>query len=234
DTKNIEGKYDFCTKTDVELHCKYYSLNTTKCIECQDAFNMKDGVCAEQFDDLNKVNDTKMSVINMKSSPKSQEEVDCSTRNNKGCQRCPFGYFLNKNGCEKCTNDCLSCYNATYCISCHSRYFLDLFMKCQTLGELANRCEVPLPAGGRCAICKVGYFKAEKDCDVCDESCDMCLKKDECLSCKDGYIKIASVTNYVHQIQHSQIGVYFVMILIIYKMGVVLIVKRVVQHVKIV
>ncbi|ELP91613.1 protein serine/threonine kinase, putative, partial [Entamoeba invadens IP1] len=187
DTKNIEGKYDFCTKADVELHCKYYSLNTTKCIECQDAFNMKDGVCAEQFDDLNKVNETKMSVYNMKSALKEQEEVDCLTRNNKGCQRCPNGYYLNKNSCEKCVNDCLSCYNATYCTTCNSGYFLDLSMKCQTLGELAKRCEVTLPAGGGCAICKVGYYKVEKDCDACDESCDMCLKKDECLSCKDGY-----------------------------------------------
>ncbi|ELP92345.1 protein serine/threonine kinase, putative [Entamoeba invadens IP1] len=195
DTKNIEGKYDFCTKTDVELHCKYYSLNTTKCIECQDAFKMKDGMCAEQFDDLNKVNETKTSVYNMKSALKTQEEVDCLTRNNKGCQRCPNGYYLNKNSCEKCVNDCLSCYNATYCTTCNSGYFLDLSMKCQTLGELANRCEVPLPTGGGCAICKVGYFKVEKDCDACDESCDMCLKKDECLSCKDGYIKIASESN---------------------------------------
>ncbi|ELP91623.1 protein serine/threonine kinase, putative [Entamoeba invadens IP1] len=195
DTKNIEGKYDFCTKADVELHCKYYSLNKTKCIECQDAFNMKNGVCAEQFDDVNKVNETKMSVYNMKSALKEQEEVDCLTRNNKGCQRCPNGYYLNKNSCEKCVNDCLSCYNATYCTTCNSGYFLDLSMKCQTLGELAKRCEVTLPAGGGCAICKVGYYKVEKDCDACDESCDMCLKKDECLSCKDGYFKIQSESN---------------------------------------
>ncbi|ELP88921.1 hypothetical protein EIN_357240 [Entamoeba invadens IP1] len=98
DTNNIEGKYDFCTKTDVELHCKYYSLNTTKCIECQDGFNMKVGVCAEQFDDLNKVKTQNVSVINKKNKLKSQEEIDCLTRNNKGCQRCPSGYYLNKNG----------------------------------------------------------------------------------------------------------------------------------------
>ncbi|ELP87163.1 protein serine/threonine kinase, putative [Entamoeba invadens IP1] len=197
DTKNTEDNYQFCTKITLQ-NCKHISfVNSSEiCLECLDAFKMKDGICADNFntkEDDHK--EEKQTLYSSKSVFKKAEKSECQTRNNKGCQRCPSGYYLNKNSCEKCSNECLSCYNATYCISCNSGYFLDSSMKCRTLGELEKKCDVTLPTGGGCAICKVGYYKVEKDCNECDKSCDICVKKDECLSCKEGYFKIPSESN---------------------------------------
>ncbi|ELP86331.1 protein serine/threonine kinase, putative, partial [Entamoeba invadens IP1] len=193
DGKNVEGKYEFCAKTEAKLRCKYYSPNQLKCIECLNAYSLKNGICAETFDDETFEEENQTEAFNsLKGDLKTQETVECQIRNNKGCQRCYDGYFLSNTLCVKCLNDCLSCFNSSYCTSCSSEHFLDLFMKCQTLGNLARRCEISLPSGIGCAICKMGYYKTEKDCNECDSSCHVCVKKDECLSCKEGYFKIST------------------------------------------
>ncbi|ELP88916.1 hypothetical protein EIN_356990, partial [Entamoeba invadens IP1] len=203
DSLNVEGKFDFCLPIPPTVYpnCKRLAFSTSKCVECNDLFKLKGGVCKESFEDETPVvppeteSELPVSVISNFEYPlnlKGVTELKCQIRNNKGCQRCYDGYYFNNNECVKCTNDCNSCYSQTYCTSCESEFYLDSKNRCQTLGDLAARCSVALPTGGGCAICKDGYYKIFKDCIVCDVSCSSCISNTSCSVCADGYFIIES------------------------------------------
>ncbi|ELP93756.1 hypothetical protein EIN_322690, partial [Entamoeba invadens IP1] len=193
DTKNIEGKYSYCLPIPREDNCKYLTTSNSKCVECYNSYKLRNGVCAEYFDD-NVDMISSISLRSNKSSIKESLESICMTRTNKGCQHCSIGYYLSNEKCIQCSNNCYSCYNSTYCISCENGYFLNSQMECKSLGDLKDKCSMPLPTGGGCAICKDGFYKVEKDCISCDESCGTCLNLYQCSSCAEGYYQIQGET----------------------------------------
>ncbi|ELP94573.1 protein serine/threonine kinase, putative [Entamoeba invadens IP1] len=205
DSLNVEGKFDFCLPIPPSLYpnCKRLAFSTSKCVECNDLFKLKGGVCKESFEDEVPVvpSETEpelpVSVISNSHiehsfNLKGVTESKCQMRDNKGCQRCYDGYYLQNNECVECTNDCNTCYSQTYCTSCQSGFYLDSKNRCQTLGDLSARCSVVLPKAGGCAICRDGYFKVLKDCIVCDISCSSCISNTSCSVCADGYFIIES------------------------------------------
>ncbi|ELP91797.1 hypothetical protein EIN_138040 [Entamoeba invadens IP1] len=117
-------------------------------------------------------------------------ETSCFTRNNKGCERCNSGYYNINSECEMCSNHCDNCYNTTYCLTCDPQYYLSSTFTCEPLGDLFTKCELTLPTGGGCAICKDHHYKQKTDCIACDESCGTCVDGVSCLSCQNEYFKL--------------------------------------------
>ncbi|ELP85472.1 protein serine/threonine kinase, putative [Entamoeba invadens IP1] len=183
DSKNVENKYDYCVpiESTTVTYCKRYSANNNKCVECLDTFKLKNGICAETFDEDDK----------LKTSSKTVTETTCLIRNNKGCQHCAGGFYNINNECLQCKNDCLFCYNTTYCTTCRSGFYFDTSGNCKSLGVLEESCDIALPGSG-CAICNSGYYREGISCIHCDESCALCVNSYECLACKDGYFNIQS------------------------------------------
>ncbi|ELP85509.1 protein kinase, putative, partial [Entamoeba invadens IP1] len=215
---NQEKRYYFCLPiyTLNINNCKRVLITSNdenkKCIECSDSFKLKNGTCSEYFEDVieykDNMNDQTKNTLkknNITSKLKGVVETKCLLRTNRGCSHCSDGYYLSSEHnevynnfnleCLKCENVCKTCYNLTYCTSCLSSYFLNSEIKCQSLGELSEKCSVKLPTGGGCAICKNGFYKVEKDCLTCDISCDTCVNSYSCLSCSDGYFTISGESN---------------------------------------
>ncbi|ELP91767.1 protein serine/threonine kinase, putative [Entamoeba invadens IP1] len=79
----------------------------------------------------------------------------------------------------------------TYCLSCDARYYLSSTFTCEPLGNLFTKCELTLPTGGGCAICKENYYKQKADCISCDESCGTCVDSTSCLTCQNEYFRLS-------------------------------------------
>ncbi|ELP90701.1 hypothetical protein EIN_024300, partial [Entamoeba invadens IP1] len=150
DAKNIENKYDYCVpiESTTVTNCKRYSAQNTKCVECLDAFKLKSGICAETFDENDK----------LKTDTKTATETSCQIRNNKGCQHCADGYYNINNECIQCENDCLkSCHIALPggggCAICNSGYYRE-GISCTSCEESCALCVNSY----ECLACKDGYF----------------------------------------------------------------------------
>ncbi|ELP86016.1 hypothetical protein EIN_235230 [Entamoeba invadens IP1] len=190
ETLNKVGKYGFCIpifNTQI-ADCKYSLISQSMCVECLDSFKLKYGNCSEPFDDQE--NDKENNLTNTKRDMKGVE-VSCFSRNNKGCERCNSGYYYNNSECEMCSNHCDNCYNITYCLTCDPQYYLSSTFTCEPLGDLFTKCELTLPTGGGCAICKEKYYKQKTDCISCDESCGTCVDGTFCLSCQNEYFRLS-------------------------------------------
>ncbi|ELP85999.1 protein kinase domain containing protein, partial [Entamoeba invadens IP1] len=188
DVINNEGKYEFCMKNNNQL-CKHFSLTKEKCVECFDAYKLKGGVCSENFDaQETPKNENNISTDIM--TLKTEDTNGCEERNNKGCQRCFEGFYIDSTECLKCNTNCKTCSSTSRCLTCEMGHFLDTNYVCQSLGDLFKKCLVTLPNGNGCAICKDGYFKSNGDCNECDDSCLKCVSRDKCQSCQINYFKI--------------------------------------------
>ncbi|ELP92957.1 protein serine/threonine kinase, putative [Entamoeba invadens IP1] len=193
ETLNNEGKYDFCIPISLSqiADCKYSLISQSMCVECLDSFKLKNGNCSENFDDID---EDENNVTNTKQMMKSGE-TSCFTRTNKGCERCNSGYYNINSECELCSDHCDNCYNTTYCLTCDHQYYLSSTFTCEPLGDLFTKCELTLPTGGGCAICKDHYYKQKTDCIACDESCGTCVDGLSCLSCRNEYFKLSGSEN---------------------------------------
>ncbi|ELP89083.1 protein serine/threonine kinase, putative [Entamoeba invadens IP1] len=205
DDKSEEGNYEFCSSNIKKTeNCKFYSSKRSKCLECFNVFQMKDGKCAEKFEEslktfnkttskYNKYNINNKSIKKLEIPQKvGTEEDGCIYRTNKGCQHCQDGYYKNNENCLPCENECKTCYNTTYCTSCTSDFYLDSNGVCQTRGDFNKICNVSLPLSKGCAICNNGYYREGTECLTCDVSCELCTNRDGCLTCADGYFLISS------------------------------------------
>ncbi|ELP86028.1 hypothetical protein EIN_235750 [Entamoeba invadens IP1] len=193
DSINKEGKYDYCLPLSLSqiADCKYSLISQSMCIKCLDTFKMKNGNCSEIFDDID---DDENNVTNTKQNLKGAE-ISCFTRNNKGCERCISGYYNINSECELCSNHRDNCYNITYCLTCDPQYYLTSTFIYKPLGDLFTKCELTLPTGVGCAICKDKYYKRETDCISCDELCGTCVDGKLCLTCKIEYFKLSGMEN---------------------------------------
>ncbi|ELP83904.1 protein serine/threonine kinase, putative [Entamoeba invadens IP1] len=211
DTTNTENKYDFCLPISTLNinNCKHVQSSLLKCVECLDSYKLKNGICAENFeqDDINETSFNQKYQFeyfhtNYKNQIKSSIETICVDRTNKGCIHCLNGFYYNhintndisgvESECVPCVNNCKTCYNSTLCTSCLKGYYLNSLMECQSLGELSVKCNLTLPTGGGCAICNDGYYKFNSDCKNCDKSCLTCFDATSCLSCNTNYYRLST------------------------------------------
>ncbi|ELP90997.1 fibroblast growth factor receptor 1 precursor, putative [Entamoeba invadens IP1] len=196
---NCENSNQFtCVKCEDNYHNVIYSLdeycqantdnikfqkstnNSTTILECSDNYLLSNNLCIQKVDKLN---------------IKKSDDTLCTILTPKGCLKCVNGFYLdNSKNCVKCSNNCVECYNDTYCLSCNktSNLFLTTNNSCQSLEILNNTCKLLMPTKTSCAICYDGYLRENGDCVPCDVSCATCLETKKCLTCKENYFLIQS------------------------------------------
>ncbi|ELP91491.1 protein serine/threonine kinase, putative [Entamoeba invadens IP1] len=185
---------DFCSKCvddNMEMHegkcvicsvpnCKY--CEGGKCKKCQENYVIQtNGFCVEK---------SEMSCVNsdgLRCLQCTENFYPTDSINNEG--KYDFWYYYNNcdGECLLCSTNCKECYNTTYCTSCQLGYYLSSTFTCEPLGDLFTKCDLTLPTGGGCAVCKDGYYKENKDCLPCDGSCGTCVDKYSCIECKEMY-----------------------------------------------
>ncbi|KAL4456738.1 hypothetical protein ABPG73_014764 [Tetrahymena malaccensis] len=136
----------------------------------------------------------------------------CKTCNNeKSCQICKEGYYLNEQTCSKCDQSCQSCYgpSPSECIICKqtgfyisikqnnscvqncdlsTSQFIDKSNPLQYYCRLCNQQCLTCKDEFSCATCYQGYFLKEKQCFACHDSCQICKgpNSTDCIRCKNG------------------------------------------------
>ncbi|ELP91872.1 protein serine/threonine kinase, putative, partial [Entamoeba invadens IP1] len=137
---------------------------------------------------------------------KGELNDNCKRRTPKGCIQCEDSYYLDEySNCVTCTStntSCVTCVNASYCLSCPNNSFLNAQNQCEPSTDLEFRCQQMMPKNTGCAICKETYYKERSDCLTCDSTCQLCKENSKCVSCKNGYFQITS-ENYLCQAYSS-------------------------------
>lgn len=163
--------------------------NTGDCIYAQSA-NQSHQVCAECTNGYLLTGETCTSP-SLKAD-KLNGDI-CMLNTPKGCIRCADGYYLDSTGCVKCSNDCLTCLNQTYCLSCDvSVHYLTARKTCEDNNGISEKCYRTIPASKQCAICKSSYYRQDSDCIQCHTSCETCQNSNSCVTCNAEYYMIES------------------------------------------
>ena len=104
------------------------------------------------------------------------------------CKRCEPGMYLSENECLPCDENCVTCEGeADFCMSCDAAQGMYLSQnECMNNSELAGICRVFITGGG-CASCVTGFYRQERTCVECNETCASCLNGDSCLTCSEDY-----------------------------------------------
>ncbi|ELP88141.1 hypothetical protein EIN_223340 [Entamoeba invadens IP1] len=201
DAENVEKKYDYRVpiESTTVTNCNRYGAQNTKCVECLDAFKLKGGICAETFDENNK----------LKTDTKTATETSCQIRNNKKCQHCADGittsttssckialpggsgcaicnsmYYREGISCTPCDESCALCVNSYECLACKDGYFNipSEGKLCESNTTLAN-CELSSSSG--CERCVSGHFLSNYKCYECSPNCTSCESESVCTICND-------------------------------------------------
>ncbi|ELP91890.1 protein serine/threonine kinase, putative [Entamoeba invadens IP1] len=189
-------EYTFCEKNDDNCEIEF---ELGKCKKCSINALLSDGLCIP-LDVPSELNDTQEYTNEMQYpfyNPKTQldDTEKCIINSSLGCMRCVDTYYLSSSEgalrCLQCSENCLECYNSTYCLSCSRGYYLDSKKTCQSNNVLSTTCKQLIIEGDGCALCKTGYYRVERECLPCDTSCETCNQGDTCLTCRSGYFKIS-------------------------------------------
>ncbi|BFU22689.1 protein kinase domain containing protein [Entamoeba histolytica] len=184
---------------EVDQNCKIYENN--QCSVCKDGyFKTSEGVCSSCTTGCNKCKDSSLCLecsdsyyLTTMGKCVANELPNCELSSKKGCTRCFDHFYLDSNGnCQECNKTCLTCFkNASFCTSCQSDYYLDQ-NTCITDNGKSGKCSHILP-GGKCAICKVGYYNLNSDCYECSENCTTCQRDaNSCIECGENYYHSSS------------------------------------------
>ncbi|KAL7712487.1 Protein serine/threonine kinase [Entamoeba marina] len=174
----------YCFKFEDEFGgCLYASVGELKCIQCYDEYIQFNGTCH------------KLINYNVKSKTASLIITDsigdhCKYQTSKGCIKCNDGYYLESGLCYECSNGCETCYNSSMCLSCNSTSYVTSNNECNSIGDLAEVCKMSFPSNKGCAVCNDGYYKKNRDCIECDESCSTCIDSNSCLMCNEEYYQL--------------------------------------------
>ncbi|ELP84384.1 tyrosine kinase, putative, partial [Entamoeba invadens IP1] len=147
------------------------------CSQCKEGFS--------PIETLNKIEKYDFCI------PISQSQIaDCkySLISQFKCVECLDTFKLKNGNCSEKIDD-----NENN--TCDPQYYLSSTFTCEPLGNLFTKCELTLPTGGGCAICKDHYYKQKTDCISCDESCGTCVDGTSCLSCRNEYFKLSGSEN---------------------------------------
>ena len=86
--------------------------------------------------------------------------------------KCPEGYYNNKNNCLKCMLPCQNCEDLNQCTNCYQNSTFPYFYK-------SNK---------KCVFnCPIGTYNDNNTCYDCDELCINCLSSTYCIECKEGF-----------------------------------------------
>ncbi|KAL7717563.1 Protein serine/threonine kinase [Entamoeba marina] len=194
-------------------NCSIRSKITTKCIQCNDGYELtsnnlcelieidnckytNNSICRECYDEFDLGKNTNGNII-------CNETItikNCLRTSNKGCLRCKDGYYEMNGLCYQCNSNCKTCsLTSTQCIKCQFGYKLNEDNTCSSLGELTDKCDTFFPDGDGCAICKEGYYWKEKNCYECDVQCSTCTtNSSKCLACNTtaGYFVVPELSDY--------------------------------------
>ncbi|ELP92620.1 protein serine/threonine kinase, putative [Entamoeba invadens IP1] len=166
-----------------------------KCIECQNNYFIKEGVCVKYPDNCKYCNAIKCleceKEFHLSPGGICQNVTNelCSYDSPYGCQRCSFGYYLNDLICDKCDETCKSCdKHAEVCTQCDSTVYSLEDDKC--VPKESQNCTAFIPSGSGCAVCYYGYFKVNATCHKCSLNCSDCISNENnCFECGQGYYK---------------------------------------------
>ena len=137
----------------------------------------------------NEGNDENENISPLKSLEINKNKQHCYSFSKNGCDRCNDGYYIENGICNKCsTENCKVCDN-DICFQCLSGFSLSNENVCETNSELAETCDQIMPNNVGCAICAEGYYRDGLTCVPCHESCQSCIKGDECILCKENYFQ---------------------------------------------
>ena len=125
------------------------------------------------------------------------ETIDCKIDNCKICKNqthcgeCDEKYFLEKNICKQCPQNCLELdSDKCHCKTCEDGKYVDEKRECS---DCDNNCTTCLGSSTMCTSCKNGYYVSnqinKKNCLPCITNCTTCSAKDICSECNDGFYK---------------------------------------------
>ncbi|ELP93769.1 protein serine/threonine kinase, putative [Entamoeba invadens IP1] len=196
--KQDDKSYSSVNSTAVISCSVGYYLSDQNCVNCSKMncllCDMLGGTllcfsCAENY----YLNSAGLCVsMSLKSSLKTMDVPACSTVTNSYCTSCVSGSYFNGDRCEKCPDNCTSCYQDE-CYTCEANYYLHA-TKTQSgtenfgcINEEISNCLEYL--SGLCINCKDSFVLIDHQCVQCNESCTKCLEtKDECYECNSGFM----------------------------------------------
>lgn len=141
--------------------------SATSCTKCEDKFYISNGFCSEC-------------------------DKSCLTceDNTNACIECATGYYFDEfKRCQKCSENCDECTDASHCTDCATEFFIDTDGSCSPCADVCYECTGPTAAD--CLECDPGYYisKSLRKCFKCHEACSVCTGPNdyECSKCADGY-----------------------------------------------
>lgn len=124
-----------------------------------------------------------------------ENHCDHCQDNNSQCSQCQDGYYLSNNLCLPCDPSCSTCFNDISCISCKDNftfyndlcrcnqgYGLDSNYDCQLCNGACYEC---YSNNNICETCYDGFYIDTESCNICNETCLLCLNNESCISCKE-------------------------------------------------
>ena len=82
------------------------------------------------------------------------------------CVSCEPGKYFESNFCLECSDECLTCKDYSYCLSCKD--------------------SSKTPVSGTCLLqCDIGYFNRNGECEQCPVLCSVCTNTSYCSECKN-------------------------------------------------
>ncbi|ELP85520.1 protein kinase domain containing protein, partial [Entamoeba invadens IP1] len=174
----IDTQYCKLIGNDVKYATKSFINDTVVIFECNNGFLLYDGNCTKENDQLKQI----------------ESETDrCQIKSSKGCISCLDGYYLTNGSCNKCENNCTTCFNSTHCLSCRPELeFLNKDNTCERTEDFFKKCKKEMPNMIGCALCQEGYYREKSDCVTCDSTCAVCKDLNSCITCKLNYFLIPS------------------------------------------
>ncbi|ELP88046.1 tyrosine kinase, putative, partial [Entamoeba invadens IP1] len=115
-------------------------------------------------------------------------DTKCETYLPNGmCMKCRNGYYMFDSTCYMCDTSCATCVGeANQCVLCNgTNYMRD--GKCLPQSSIVG-CNVTISPIEGCTQCQDGYFKNNKECQLCTLNCTTCDNPTTCSSCKSEWI----------------------------------------------
>ncbi|XP_052761685.1 uncharacterized protein LOC128204314 [Mya arenaria] len=109
------------------------------------------------------------------------DNQSCRCSAESSCISCRVGFFSFGTSCTSCLQQCATCTDLNYCLSCGPGKFGDL---CQ---YTCNNENCHCKAFGGCDRCRNGYYSPRYNCVYqCRRNCATCTSFSSCQSCIDG------------------------------------------------
>ncbi|ELP86358.1 protein serine/threonine kinase, putative [Entamoeba invadens IP1] len=134
--------------------------------------------------------------------------TNCMEQTESGCIRCNKGYFIDKNMCKQCSQNCTYCNNYNECVTCENSMKPNTTtFACEVVTAIPN-CKLMFNLKATCAVCDSGYIKDnQENCVKCDEECSQCDKTpNNCISCSSNYYMKGGKCELTSTIKHCLLG----------------------------